>query len=93
MKLHSANLSTVFAQSDVPGLCAVSGGGTPLSKNKKNIVPPHDMASKPMLVCRWPPGRQSVSAGEIWSLGVLEAFDQPSVRICVRFIVEVMPTV
>ncbi len=70
MKLYSANLSTVFAQSDDLGLCAVSCGGTPLYKIRKNFVPPRDMASKPMLVWRWPPGRPRVLVGELMSLGV-----------------------
>ena len=45
---------------NVPELCAVWCCGTPLSKIRKNIIPPREMSAKPVLVLRWPPGRLSV---------------------------------
>ena len=39
-------------------------------KIRKNIVPPRDMAAKPVLDWRWPPGHTKASAGQLLSLGV-----------------------
>jgi hypothetical protein len=69
---------------NVPGVCAVSGGGTPTYKSKKKFVPLCNLTAKPLLISRWLLWRPGALFSQLQVWDVLSSLEEQSDRFSVR---------